>query len=182
MGNEESTTMLIPSKDKQNLMHSVLNKNLFQPVSSNYLSGEESEQRVQNTKNKLRTIVKDTPAWLEFMILSDFQSNDKYNFHYNARIMMTTLLFELDKTCNGLFRLAINEKAEWYVRREAVRLLDKGNCKSNLIKLIEPLIGKSNNNLNGYFEVQETFLRVIRDRNIYQALPFIETGATRLPL
>lgn len=174
IGNEKNT-MLVPSKDEQNLMHSVLNKNLFQPVTTEYLTGEESKQRVQHTKNKLRTIVKDNPAWLEFMILADFQGKDKYNFHYDARVMMTTLLSELDKTCNGLSRLAINKKAKWYVRQKAIHLLGKGNCKSSLIELIRPLIGNSNNNFDGYSEIHKTFLKVICDRNIYEALPFIET-------
>jgi len=180
MGNEENITMLAPSTDEQDLMHSVLNKNLFQPVLSEFLTGEESKKRVQNTKSKLRTIVKDNPIWLESMILTNFRIKDKYNFHYDARIMMTTLLFELDKTCNGLSRLSINEKAEWYVRREAIHLLGKSNCKSNLIKLIKPLLGKSNKNFNGYSEVHETFLKVIRERNIHEALPFIEVQLSML--
>ena len=168
IGSEDNIPTLTPSQDDKDLIYSILNKNIFQPVLGGELTVKESRERIANTKNKLRGIIKDKPTWLEFIILDDFQKKDKYDIDHDIRLMMTDLLFELDKTGSGLFRLASNEKSlaaviklsynDWSSTREPAKkalqkIIDKiGNSRAIMVLLDKEIKGSVLNNARNLIE------------------------------
>ena len=123
--------------EEQQKLIDILDEFMFQPLTSKYLTGEEENRRIKETKERFEKITKKNPLLLRWLIeLEDYEHKDSYSFYYKTKVLSLELIDKFDKTGELLFSIASSDTIEWYVRRDAINFLDKRTDIKHLKKLI----------------------------------------------
>jgi HEAT repeat protein len=151
-------------------LHKILVSEMLAPLPNEPIERIIIEERIEAAYPKLVKIARRDPSAVRRLIVQpDYGAPDTHGLYYEARVTLVRILDRVDKRGEELYQLATDDRAEWYVKRDAIRSLGHRGEQH----LVEELIGLiTDMGIQG--EVRAAALEAMATCGVQKALPVVQ--------